>query len=369
MKKTSPDQGAGAGIAETNQHAVLTPPPASPKQHESKASKLAKEVAAVLVKGAWRDILPIHPAANNIPEADNHEKRKLAGDLKRHGLKVRIVFVRVGGGKPKLLDGRHRLDLLEGLGIKVVDTDGNVLVPCEIVDVADDAEAERLSISLNAHRRQLKKDDWRKLLRAQIIATPEKSDRQIGEIIGVTHPTVAAERKKAEAEGDVERLSTSIDTDGRKQPRVRKKAVKPASVEDQNRGDIGPASTGEVDRLHARNEELESKTQRLERENIGLPSEVVMQAARKPKLAADGEKATLYCSFCGKSEHKVPTLIAGPDVFICNECVWLCVDIIKDETKEKNKKSAEKRKTKVGTDSAANITHRLILNAAGAREP
>src|SRR5210317_1458352 len=42
-------------------------------------------------------------------------------------------------------------------------------------------------------------------------------------------------------------------------------------------------------------------------------------------------KTTLYCSFCGKSQHEVKKLIAGPTVFICDECVELCMDIIKEE--------------------------------------
>src|SRR3990167_8433164 len=40
---------------------------------------------------------------------------------------------------------------------------------------------------------------------------------------------------------------------------------------------------------------------------------------------------TLYCSFCGKSQHEVKKLIAGPSVFVCNECVNLCNDIIREE--------------------------------------
>jgi len=44
-------------------------------------------------------------------------------------------------------------------------------------------------------------------------------------------------------------------------------------------------------------------------------------------------KNTLYCSFCGKSQHEVKKLIAGPTVFICDECVELCMDIIKEENK------------------------------------
>ncbi|HCR85397.1 MAG TPA: ATP-dependent Clp protease ATP-binding subunit ClpX [Alphaproteobacteria bacterium] len=45
------------------------------------------------------------------------------------------------------------------------------------------------------------------------------------------------------------------------------------------------------------------------------------------------DNSTLYCSFCGKSQHEVKKLIAGPTVFICNECVELCVDIIREESK------------------------------------
>ncbi len=44
-------------------------------------------------------------------------------------------------------------------------------------------------------------------------------------------------------------------------------------------------------------------------------------------------KSTLYCSFCGKSQHEVKKLIAGPTVFICDECVELCMDIIREESK------------------------------------
>ncbi|MCG8324576.1 MAG: ATP-dependent Clp protease ATP-binding subunit ClpX, partial [Thiotrichales bacterium] len=42
----------------------------------------------------------------------------------------------------------------------------------------------------------------------------------------------------------------------------------------------------------------------------------------------------LYCSFCGKSQHEVRKLIAGPSVFICDECVELCNDIIREEIQE-----------------------------------
>ena len=58
--------------------------------------------------------------------------------------------------------------------------------------------------------------------------------------------------------------------------------------------------------------------------------------------SANGEgKNTLYCSFCGKSQHEVRKLIAGPTVFICDECVELCMDIIREENKTSLVKSRE----------------------------
>ena len=57
--------------------------------------------------------------------------------------------------------------------------------------------------------------------------------------------------------------------------------------------------------------------------------------------ASSDWKNTLYCSFCGKSQHEVRKLIAGPTVFICDECVELCMDIIREETKASGLKTSE----------------------------
>ena len=51
-------------------------------------------------------------------------------------------------------------------------------------------------------------------------------------------------------------------------------------------------------------------------------------------MSEKNNKNILYCSFCGKSQHEVRKLIAGPTVFICDECVELCMDIIKEENKD-----------------------------------
>ena len=59
------------------------------------------------------------------------------------------------------------------------------------------------------------------------------------------------------------------------------------------------------------------------------------------KTGGTDSKNTLYCSFCGKSQHEVRKLIAGPTVFICDECVELCMDIIREEGKASLAKTQE----------------------------
>jgi ATP-dependent Clp protease ATP-binding subunit ClpX len=59
------------------------------------------------------------------------------------------------------------------------------------------------------------------------------------------------------------------------------------------------------------------------------------------KSSGGESKNTLYCSFCGKSQHEVRKLIAGPTVFICDECVELCMDIIREESKTHIVKSGD----------------------------
>ena len=65
-------------------------------------------------------------------------------------------------------------------------------------------------------------------------------------------------------------------------------------------------------------------------------------ASDKPGKGGNGDRL-LYCSFCGKSQHEVRKLIAGPSVFICDECVDLCNDIIREEIQEKSGSGSSSR--------------------------
>ncbi len=59
------------------------------------------------------------------------------------------------------------------------------------------------------------------------------------------------------------------------------------------------------------------------------------------KIGGSDTKNPLYCSFCGKSQNEVRKLIAGPTVYICDECVELCLDIIGEENKSSLTKSGD----------------------------
>ena len=57
---------------------------------------------------------------------------------------------------------------------------------------------------------------------------------------------------------------------------------------------------------------------------------------------ASDDGKLLYCSFCGKSQHEVRKLIAGPSVFVCDECVELCNDIIREELENRAERARDK---------------------------
>ncbi len=78
------------------------------------------------------------------------------------------------------------------------------------------------------------------------------------------------------------------------------------------------------------------------------------------KGASSGEKV-LYCSFCGKSQHEVKKLIAGPSVFICDECIELCNDIIRDEVPaETGAAKTAKSDLPVPSEIKASLDHYVI---------
>jgi hypothetical protein len=277
---------------------------------------------------SWRDVLKIHPAAEIFPLMPPDELRALGEDIKKNGLHEAVVlFAEEGGGgiyretEQLLLDGRNRLDAMEAVGLTTIKEgrlylmdrfDGGYVVKYRLWKSAVTGfDPYAFVISANIRRRHLTAEQKRELIAKLIKAQPEKSDRQIAETVKASPTTVGTVRREMEGKGEVSKLDTRTDAKGVKQPAHKKdgwsskrrqtheaqkrdaadlRALR-AEMERQlpresvahrenARDDIGPASSGENERLRARNEELECENHRLRLENIALRSEIEELRAR-----------------------------------------------------------------------------------------
>ena len=262
----------------------------------------------------WRDVLPIHPAAEAFPRKSTNDFRTLAKDIKEHRLNVPVVLLRnIKHGTTLLLDGISRLDALEAIGVQLVQN-GNLVESYEhdrkeypMATTVFDTECDPSAVvrSLNAHRRHLTPEQKRGIIGNLLKASPEKSDRQVAKLAGVSHPHVGKVRRSLEQTGDVETVSTSTDTKGRKQPRTKKRG--PA----QGRGTLtsGPRA-GEPRRIArklAPLEKLEPTRRRLERENVQLKSEIAMWMLSSARGARSGGASWTASASTGSSTRCRPT--------------------------------------------------------------
>jgi hypothetical protein len=210
------------------------------------APTTAKQAGAK--KASWRDVLTVHPACELFPPMSRDELPAFGEDISKRGLISPIVLWSPGAegdGQPVfLLDGRNRLDAIEAAGLCLVKS-GKLDREC--IRSADWTvlyeRVRRLAVvggvrktqdtpgtnpwdyalSANLHRRHLTLEQKRKLIAALIKQQPQKSDRQISKATGVSHPTVAKIRTKLEGAGDVEKITTSIDSQGRVQPKKKRR--------------------------------------------------------------------------------------------------------------------------------------------------
>jgi hypothetical protein len=182
---------------------------------------------------SWRDVLPIHPAAEIFPlmrDAAPDEFKALVEDIRKYGLKrpidVLSTWVKCPDGfGPALelvnvvVDGRNRLDACEAAGISIFRMDGRLEESYfRAIGSRDMSNVEAFVISANIRRRHLSAEDKRGLIAKLIKSAPETSNRRLADMVEASHPYVAKVRASLEETGDVETVSTSIDTKGRKQP-------------------------------------------------------------------------------------------------------------------------------------------------------
>jgi ParB-like chromosome segregation protein Spo0J len=174
---------------------------------------------------SWRDVLPVHPAADKFPVISNDELRKLADDIDKHGLQEpAAIWSDPKTDKFCLLDGRNRLDALALLGRKIFKDDDSDPWTEFFAEVFDDDPVAYV-ISKNIHRRHLtpkQKDD---VIAELLKADPTKSNRQIAADLKVDHKKVAKVRRSREATGEIAPVEKTKGKDGKSRP-TRKTAPK-----------------------------------------------------------------------------------------------------------------------------------------------
>jgi hypothetical protein len=256
---------------------------------------------------SWRDTIKVHPAANLFPQMNKAELAELGKDIRANGLISPIALWRASeDAQEQLLDGRNRLDGIEGeLGRPVriapcthrghrghiwcLETDGDdgrrilvddligesahfspyfVNAPVVVLPLGVDPYA--YVAAANIHRRHLTAEQKRDLIAKLIKATPEKSDRQIGETVKVDHKTVGAVRTTLEGRGEI--------------PHVERKDTKGRSVKPRKPAKRKPATEGAAEQLRARVDKLQDANRQLEIKAEGLLSEI--EELKAAKLAA-----------------------------------------------------------------------------------
>lgn len=142
-----------------------------------------------------------------MPPLTADEYNELKDDIANRGVMVPIEFDENGN----VLDGHHRLKICDELGIKDF--------PKVIRAGMTENEKRTHARKLNMARRQLTTTQRRQIVQDQLQETPEKSDRQIAESIGVSNSTVSYQRKKMEESGQLCESHSSIGADGKERPR------------------------------------------------------------------------------------------------------------------------------------------------------
>jgi transcriptional regulator with XRE-family HTH domain len=174
-------------------------------------------------QSSWRDVLPIHPAAELFPTMSESELRELGKDIKKNGLRYPIILWRENeGANAYLLDGRNRLDAMESVGLSILNKDGEIKRGWSFRD----GDPYDLVLSFNVLRRHLTGEQKRELIAKILKAKPAASNRQIAKQVKADHKTVAAVRAEKESTGEIPQLKKTVGADGKQ--RKSKKKPKPA---------------------------------------------------------------------------------------------------------------------------------------------
>lgn len=141
-----------------------------------------------------------------MPPLSDSEYESLKASIAEKGVIVPIVFDEDGN----VIEGHHRLQVCEELGIEDF--------PYETREGLSEEEKVLLAYQLNTNRRHLTPDQMQSLVADVLHRFPQKSNREIARLLGISHPTVAKYRKQLEAMGQVVKLTTREGADGKEYP-------------------------------------------------------------------------------------------------------------------------------------------------------
>jgi hypothetical protein len=177
---------------------------------------------------SWRDVLPLHPAAEMFPMMSADESKALGEDITRNGLRQKVVvyYTKNSSGPRQcfLVDGRNRLDAMEQAGLPVLNRDGDFLANKIYTSQFDDPFA--FVISANIRRRHLTAEQKRDLIAKLMKAQPEKSNRQIAKTVKADDKTVGSVRRGLVATAEIPQLTKTVGRDGKARTTARKPVAK-----------------------------------------------------------------------------------------------------------------------------------------------
>jgi hypothetical protein len=147
-------------------------------------------------------ISPVASISDLTPIAES-ELKELAEDIKKYGLHNPIIAWRNSDKELMLVDGRNRLDALATLGLLGVDKDGHLEFRTRPIDYGPficahrEADPYAVALSHNIHRRHLTLEQKRDLIAELLKLQPEKSNRQIADVVKADHKTVGSGKSSA----------------------------------------------------------------------------------------------------------------------------------------------------------------------------
>jgi hypothetical protein len=266
---------------------------------------------------SWRDVQPVHPAAELFPLMSAAELCELGQDIKKNGLASPVALWQADHRSPlQLLDGRNRLDAIEMATGKPVEIGaprlmaGEFLATDKVIVLDGKVDPYAYVVSANIHRRHLTAEQKREIIAKLLKADPTRSNRQIAETVNVDHKTVASVRAEKVATGEIPQLSRTIGRDGkaRKRQPSRTKPTAATTSAPANlpptRDEIGETSSGELARLQAYVAELEAAKRGLENENRALRCQLAELEQALAKAAPLAIKASTSLPSCGGCRHE-----------------------------------------------------------------